>query len=82
MADLMEMAPSTTVFFSWLSQPFLNRIQHINPFWTCCNKLLGTSLGPKKNIQNGVDIHDGDFTFSHQSEHCLFTIFKPINFKF
>jgi hypothetical protein len=31
-----------------LTQPFLNRIQHINTFRTFCNKHFGTSLGPKK----------------------------------
>jgi hypothetical protein len=54
-------------FLLALTQPFLSRIQHINPFWTCCNKHFGTLLGPKKIIQNGVNIQDGDFTFSYQS---------------
>jgi hypothetical protein len=32
-----------------------------------CNKYFGTSLGPIKIIQNGMNIQDGDFTFLHQS---------------
>jgi hypothetical protein len=35
-------------FLLVLTQPFLNRIQHINAFWTCCIKHFSTSLGPKK----------------------------------
>jgi hypothetical protein len=30
-------------------------------------KHFGISSGPKKIIQNGVNIQDGDFTFSHLS---------------
>jgi hypothetical protein len=59
------MAPSTTVFFILaLTQPFRNRIQHVNPF--CC-KVVVALYSAQKIIQNGVNIQDGDFTFSHQS---------------
>jgi hypothetical protein len=36
-------------FLLVLTQPFFNRIQHINQFWTSCNKHFGTSLGQKEN---------------------------------
>jgi hypothetical protein len=47
-------------------------MQQINLFWTCCNKHFDTSLVPKKVIQNGVNIQNGDFTFSHQSVWALY----------
>jgi hypothetical protein len=67
----MQMALSSSVFFFWLTQPFLNRIQYETPFGTCCYKHFGTSLGPKKIIQNGVNIQDGDLTFSHFQTYKL-----------
>jgi hypothetical protein len=59
----MKMAPSTTVFFFWLSQTHFELV-------------VTSTLAPysfqKKNIQNGVNIQDGDFTFSHQSVLALY----------
>jgi hypothetical protein len=43
---------------------------------------LAPHLNQKKIIQNGVNIQDGDFTFSHPSERCIFAIFNLKNFKF
>jgi hypothetical protein len=51
----LELGPSRIkgffiVFFLLaLTQPFLNQIQHLNPFWTCCNKHFSISPGPKIN---------------------------------
>jgi hypothetical protein len=59
----LELGPSRSkgffiiyFFLFALTQPFLNRIQHINRFWACCNKHFCTSFGPKKIIQNRVNI--------------------------
>jgi hypothetical protein len=45
-----------------LAQLFLNRFQHINPFWT--SKIMHSHilLAQNNSIQNEVNILDGDFT--------------------
>jgi hypothetical protein len=78
------MAPSTTVFFLLaLTQPFLNRIQHVNPFWNCCNKHYGTSLGKKKIFKLEAIFNVAILRFPiSPPEPCILVIFKLINFIF
>jgi hypothetical protein len=69
----MKMAPSATVFFFWLSHSHFSTKFNIQ---THFELVVTSTLAPysfqKKIIQNGVNIQDGDFTFSHQSVLALY----------
>jgi hypothetical protein len=68
MADKMEIAPSTTVFFFWLSHShFLTEFNMSTRFELFVTITLAPHLAQNNFIQNAVNIQDGDFTFSYQS---------------
>jgi hypothetical protein len=62
------MAPSTTVFFFWLSHSHFSTEFNIQThFELVVTTTMAPHLAQKKIIQNGVNIQDGGFTFFYQS---------------
>jgi hypothetical protein len=74
MEEYFMMAPPTAFFIrSGLAQPFLNRFQHINLFWTCKSKYFHIPLARNNSIKMESIFKMAIFP----SEPC---IFKPTIF--